>query len=197
MVTVQNGNEPHNTAAGTPAASLARTDSGNILDMPPASPLPSTPGSALGKPVTVYLIGGYARYKCPFVWLRSPSQRLVSSDMESPLKLSTTDRWPKAPSSVKVWDIIAELVDMTTRPVPVNPFEIDEEYFLSLDPFDRCLATAASVNFLRKLFIANYVFADAVLEDLRVLLQWHFEDVPAVIPVRARTDADDAEADTP
>jgi hypothetical protein len=49
-----------------------------------------------------FLIAGYARYKHPYVWLRSNHQRLASkfklehqsSDRDSPLKLNVTSDYP-------------------------------------------------------------------------------------------------------
>lgn len=49
---------------------------------------------------TVFLIAGYSKYACPYVWVRSNHKRLVrfgsdakSTDQDSPLKLGTTLRW--------------------------------------------------------------------------------------------------------
>merc|ERR1711916_322412 len=149
--------------------------------------LPTTPA---GDPdTTVYLIGGYARYKCPFVWLRSkpPSPDAAVEDAEAPLKLRTTDEWPKSRNSIKVWDIIAELIERTASPPPENPFEIDLAYFDALPPLDRVLSSAALLHFLRKLHIARYPYEASILADMRALLETHFEEAPDVIPLRARS----------
>ena len=97
----------------------------------------------------VFLIGGYARYNCPYVWLRSNHHRRLnfvkSSDKDLPLKLNSTENWKKvsraphgnrlalapahtSPSPtqnpVAVWDIVAELVSLNVTPAPANPFAL-------------------------------------------------------------------------
>lgn len=47
---------------------------------------------------------------------------------DHPLRLRTTASWV-ADKDVKVWDMIAELVDVCTIPAPKNPFAIDLAYF--------------------------------------------------------------------
>jgi hypothetical protein len=49
--------------------------------------------------MTLFLIAGYARYSCPYVWVRSNHQRLIrltndsTQEKDSPLRLKTTNRW--------------------------------------------------------------------------------------------------------
>lgn len=47
----------------------------------------------------------------------------TGQDRDVPLKLHTTAEWGSKKS--KVWEVIAELVNITARPRPVNPFQID------------------------------------------------------------------------
>lgn len=48
---------------------------------------------------TLFLIAGYARYSCPYVWIRSNHQRLVKlmgeveTEKDSPLRLKSTASW--------------------------------------------------------------------------------------------------------
>lgn len=47
---------------------------------------------------TLFLIAGYGRYNCPYVWVRSNHERLVkltgeSREKDCPLKLKSTLKW--------------------------------------------------------------------------------------------------------
>lgn len=48
---------------------------------------------------TLFLIAGYARYSCPYVWIRSNHHRLVKlmgeveTEKDSPLRLKSTASW--------------------------------------------------------------------------------------------------------
>ena len=49
---------------------------------------------------TMFLIAGYARYSCPYVWIRTNHERIVqfsnedsSEEKDYPLKLKTTSSW--------------------------------------------------------------------------------------------------------
>ncbi|EDQ91744.1 uncharacterized protein MONBRDRAFT_22856 [Monosiga brevicollis MX1] len=100
------------------------------VGLPPASP------SALEEHVdpntTVFLIAGYSRYSCPYVWVRNNHERLVhladkdAASKDSPLRLKTTSTWLS--DDVSIWDMIAELVELCTVPTPLNPFSLDFEY---------------------------------------------------------------------
>jgi len=177
VVTIKNGSIEGETDARRIVSSLVDDES-----HPPASPFTAEMPELMTKDEsTVYLIGGYARYKCPFVWLRSKNHRLRGVvDKETPLRLETTENWKAG--GVKVWDIIAELVSITTRPVPPNPFEVDFAAFDGMAPFDLCMASAAAVNFLRKLYITDNECSPAIYEDLQRLLALHFTVVGTLMP---------------
>lgn len=49
--------------------------------------------------------------------------------------------------------MIAELVKLCTYPSPVNPFEVDYEYFNSLSLQDRVIATGAMVHCLQSIVL--------------------------------------------
>lgn len=149
------------------------------VGLPPASPseeesLPTDDRS------TLFLLAGYARYSCPYVWVRSNHERLVkltgeSREKDCPLKLRSTLRWKD--SDVYVWDIIAELVKLCTYPAPRNPFEIDFDYFSMLPPSEKLLATAAMVTMLQKILIHTSdqkQYAGRVFEELQLITKLHF-----------------------
>uniref|UniRef100_K1PTE5 DUF7886 domain-containing protein n=1 Tax=Magallana gigas TaxID=29159 RepID=K1PTE5_MAGGI len=123
------------------------------VGLPPASPSDSEtqPGDETS---TLFLIAGYARYSCPYVWIRSNHQRLVKlmgeveTEKDSPLRLKSTASWKDR--NVTLYDIIAELVKLNTYPAPQNPYELDMEYFSSLPPAERVLETAAMIQTLKK-----------------------------------------------
>jgi len=136
---------------------------------------------------TAFLIAGYARYKCPYVWLRSHHSKLVqlpdteAIDADIPLKLDTTAQW-KA-QDIRLWDIIAEIISLTLVPPPTNPFEVDMYYFDTL-PVEECVtSTGAVIDFLQRVWVhakETCAYADRVLEDVRQLQIRHFnafEDV--------------------
>ena len=52
-------------------------------------------------------------------------------------------------SEVKIWQIIAELVKLCTRPAPKNPFEVNMEYFDGLDRGQRVIALGAMAYYLQ------------------------------------------------
>eukprot|EP00030_Apusomonadida_sp_AF-17_P001025 a178390_61.p1 GENE.a178390_61~~a178390_61.p1 ORF type:complete len:249 (-),score=63.65 a178390_61:48-761(-) len=155
----------------------------NTSSLPPASPLMES-GAALDFG-TVFLVAGYARYKCPYVWLRSKTRRLhgVSHDAsESPLQLRTTDAWGDAGANVRVWDIVEELISVSLATPPANPFELDLEFFSQLEPFESYLTTAAALNFLRKTYLlkTDTPYAAALAADIRQVSLLHFKAAPFV-----------------
>ncbi|XP_062584736.1 uncharacterized protein LOC134246386 [Saccostrea cucullata] len=150
------------------------------VGLPPASPSDSEtlPGDEAS---TLFLIAGYARYSCPYVWIRSNHQRLINlmgdteSEKDSPLRLKTTASW-KDKSKI-VYDIVSELVKLNTYPAPQNPFELDMEYFSSLPLAEQVLETGAMVQTLKKIFLCtsdDRPYAGYVLEDLQIMTKMHF-----------------------
>lgn len=51
-------------------------------------------------------------------------------------------------TEVELWDVIAELVLLSTFPSPANPFAVDMDYCDSLPVPERLLTTAAMLNVL-------------------------------------------------
>ncbi|RUS34649.1 hypothetical protein BC938DRAFT_479336 [Jimgerdemannia flammicorona] len=148
---------------------------------------PPTPISPIDKELqrdeekTAFLIAGYARYKCPYVWLRSNHRKLVQLpdneelDADIPLKLDTTALWKT--QDIRLWDIIAEIITLTLTPSPPNPFEVDTYYFETL-PLEECVTTTgAMIDFLQRVWVnakedCNY--GNRVLEDVKNLQIRHF-----------------------
>lgn len=150
------------------------------VGLPPASPSDSEtqPGDETS---TLFLIAGYARYSCPYVWIRSNHHRLVKlmgeveTEKDSPLRLKSTASWKDR--NVTLYDIIAELVKLNTYPAPQNPYELDMDYFLSLPPAERVLETAAMIQTLKNVFLNtsdDKPYTGYVLEDLQMLMKMHF-----------------------
>ncbi|CAG8541581.1 12013_t:CDS:2 [Ambispora leptoticha] len=145
--------------------------------LPPNSPLDKE--LARDESKTVFLIAGYARYKCPYVWLRSNHKRLIQLqdnakiETDNPLKLETIAAWKTR--DIMLWDIIAEIVTLSLTPSPDNPFEIDHSYYDTL-PLEECaVSTGAMADFLQKVYLKDTSYADKVFEDLKILFQRHFE----------------------
>lgn len=150
------------------------------VGLPPASPsdkesLPVDENS------TLFLIAGYGRYNCPYVWVRSNHDRLVkltgdsSREKDCPLKLKSTLKWKD--NDVYVWDIVAEIVKLCTYPAPRNPFAIDFDYFTMLPLSEQVLATAAMVNLLQKILIHTpdqKMYAGQVFEELQLITKQHY-----------------------
>ncbi|XP_056006765.1 uncharacterized protein LOC125658095 [Ostrea edulis] len=150
------------------------------VGLPPASPSDSEtqPGDEAS---TLFLIAGYARYSCPYVWIRSNHQRLIKlmgdseSEKDSPLRLKTIASWKDC--NVTLYDIVAELVKLNTYPAPQNPFQLDMEYFSTLPPSELILETAAMIQTLKKIFLNtsdDRPYTGCVLEDLQVMTRMHF-----------------------
>ncbi|GFO09779.1 60 kda ss-a/ro ribonucleoprotein-like [Plakobranchus ocellatus] len=152
------------------------------IGLPPASPSEEENGK--DNTTTLFLVAGYARYSCPYVWVRSNHERLFKlsgeedSDRDSPLRLKSTARWKDG--DVHASDIVAELVRLCTYPSPRNPFEVDLEYFQSLPQPEQLLASAAMIALLQKIVIHtpdSKAYAGKVSEDLRHISRLHFHSL--------------------
>ncbi|CAG8491708.1 6761_t:CDS:2 [Funneliformis caledonium] len=144
--------------------------------LPPSSPLDKD----LEKDETnhAFLIAGYARYKCPYVWLRSNHKRLIQLqddqklETDNPLKLDTIAAWKAR--DIKLWDIIAEVITLCLDKAPENPFEIDHSYYDTLPIEEMAVSTGAMVDFLQKVYLNDTPYASNVFEDIKQLQQRHF-----------------------
>ncbi|RHZ65109.1 hypothetical protein Glove_319g127 [Diversispora epigaea] len=168
-----------NNALFAPKTRRTLSDEDNYLNM---NFLPSSPlDKELEKEESnhVFLVAGYAKYKCPYVWLRSNHKRLIQLqdnqkiETDNPLKLETIAAWNN--QDIKLWDIIAEVITLSLTPqAPENPFEVDHSYYDTL-PLEECaVSTGAMVGFLQKVYLKDTSYADKVFEDIKLLQQRHF-----------------------
>lgn len=152
------------------------------IGLPPASPSEReiTP---VRDDSTLFLLAGYGKYSCPYVWVRSNHSRLVKLTEEnkfnkdSPLRLKTTSAWNE--KDIRVWEILAELVKLNTRPAPSNPFAVDLEYFDSLSIGERVIALGAMSHLLQQIFShgPDKAYAGLVADDLKEVTRRHFKDL--------------------
>ncbi|EKX35043.1 hypothetical protein GUITHDRAFT_118793 [Guillardia theta CCMP2712] len=121
----------------------------------------------------VFLIGAYVRYKSPYVWLRSGDlDGYTTTDRDVPLKLQTTTDWTNAQSTV--WEVIAELVSVTTKPKPRNAFSVDFSLLESLPLMNSMLASGALVRMLQEISKKSSAAQDKlILNDLQRLTSMH------------------------
>ncbi|KFH64154.1 hypothetical protein MVEG_09979 [Podila verticillata NRRL 6337] len=125
-----------------------------------------------------FLIAGYPRYKCPYVWLRSNHKRLIQNNNDQkveandPLKLSTISSWRT--DDIRLWDIMAEIVTLTLSPSPVNPFRINHAYYDTL-PLEECvIATGAMMDFLQRVYMKDTPYTESVYLEIKHLQKLHF-----------------------
>ncbi|KAJ2025821.1 hypothetical protein GGI06_000423 [Coemansia sp. S85] len=129
-----------------------------------------------------FLVAGYPRYKCPYVWLRTDHQRLVvpaeeGQDVEKdvPLRLESIDCWRLY--DIRPWDVMVEVICTAVVPPPENPFAVDYAYFERITREERVVLTGALLEFLRRVYLRHYFFSDVVMADIRCLQKLHFRDI--------------------
>jgi len=136
----------------------------------------------------VFLIGGYARYKRPYVWLRSHHDNLLSPQQniakreDIPISLKSIAAWPN--HYAKVWEVISEIVYQISS-TPQNPFEVDFAQLEHLPNIRRVLVTGGLINFLRNVYKRLAITHSPVLhyvnDDIQRLLKLHFESLESVV----------------
>ncbi|KAJ2698619.1 hypothetical protein H4R19_005584, partial [Coemansia spiralis] len=125
-----------------------------------------------------FLIAGYQRYRCPYVWLRTDHERLVEVeegqglDKDAPVLLNTINCWRYY--DIRPWDVIVEIICYTLDPWPENPFAIDYAYFDKLTVEERVVATGAMLEFLRRAYLRHYFCSEILLTDIKRLQHQHF-----------------------
>ncbi|KAG0291376.1 hypothetical protein BGZ96_005249 [Linnemannia gamsii] len=159
----------------------ARTLRSLKLNSPKKTPPPLSPvDTDLEKDESraTFLIAGYPKYKCPYVWLRSNHKRLIQNSRDQkfetndPLKLNTISSWRT--DDVRLWDIMAEIITLTLSPSPVNPFRINLSYYETL-PLEECvIATGAMLDFLQRVYMKDTPYTEAVYVDIKHLQKLHF-----------------------
>ncbi|KAG2211724.1 hypothetical protein INT47_008821 [Mucor saturninus] len=143
----------------------------------------------LEKDRTVFLIAGYAKYRCPYVWLRSHHEQLIQPDHledDNPLQLSKTTEWKN--NNVSLWEILSEILSMTIR--PDNPFELDFGYIDALPLEEAVLLTGGLIVFLENIWVQadpTITFVDKesliksncplVYDDIKVLQSKHLDNM--------------------
>ncbi|RCH99887.1 hypothetical protein CU097_010763 [Rhizopus azygosporus] len=143
-------------------------DSRSMLPLPElTSPLDEDLGRETER--TVFLITGYAKYRCPYVWLRSHKELLIEpneSDKENPLQLTTTDEWKL--KDIKLWQIVAEIISLTIH--ADNPFEIDFGFLEQLPVQESRLLNHSLLKFLETVYVqSDDPFVDKVYQDITKL----------------------------
>ena len=153
-------------------------------------------------PHATFLVGGYAHYNCPYVWVREghaphrwqKDERSMivlalasmlgsfasEASFDAPLQLQSVAAWPSR--TVYVWEIVAELVQAVVRAPPSNPFELAPGVaaaFASQRPAsDAMLASAALAHFLRELYLSRSQFSRAVEGDYLDVVEAHVRLLP-------------------
>ncbi|KAJ2825312.1 hypothetical protein GGI24_003195 [Coemansia furcata] len=132
-----------------------------------------------------FLVAGYPRYKCPYVWLRTDHDSLIVPSEEGlverdvPLRLESIDCWRLY--DIRPWDVMVEVICTAMAPhPPENPFAVDYGYFEKIPVEERVVATGAVLEFLRRVYLRHYFFSDVVMADIRRLQKIHFRDINAL-----------------
>ncbi|XP_078379583.1 uncharacterized protein LOC144662607 isoform X2 [Oculina patagonica] len=173
------------------------------IGLPPASPSDKDIDLKDDKS-TLFLIAAYARYSCPYVWVRSNHERLVAfsgdsgkeKQKDSPLKLKSTAEWKQR--DTKLWDIIAEVVKLCMYPAPLNPFAVDFKYFEGLPLVQRVITTGAMAHFLQKVVASgDHAYNARVFDDLGEITRRHFKDLQTLVRQRRSQEIEQASAQYP
>lgn len=174
------------------------------IGLPPASPSDKDIDLKDDKS-TLFLIAAYARYNCPYVWVRSNHERLVAfcgdssskeKQKDSPLKLKSTVDWKQR--DTKLWDIIAEVVKLNMHPSPLNPFAVDFKYFEGLPLAQRVIATGAMAHFLQKVVASgDHAYNARVFDDLGEITRRHFKDLQTFVRQRRAQETEQASLQNP
>ncbi|KAJ3106811.1 hypothetical protein HDU97_005518 [Phlyctochytrium planicorne] len=148
--------------------------------LPPASPCDRE--LERDDSMTAFLVAAYARYKRPFVWLRSHHRRLVrhqeNQELETdmPLKLDATNQWAEG-RDIKLFQIVAEVLVLVLLPQPSNPFMVNHKFFDSLPVEESLISTGAMIEFLQNVLTHDVPYASEVFEDLRQLQSRYWKDM--------------------
>ncbi|KAL9549919.1 hypothetical protein MBANPS3_004977 [Mucor bainieri] len=133
---------------------------------------------------------GYAKYRCPYVWvppilqLRSHHEQLIRAqpghieEDDNPLQLQKTNEWKI--SNVSLWEMVAEILLMTSN--PKNPFQLDFDYIDKLPIEESILLTGSLLAFLENVWIQAspmIAFLDDVQAEIQVLQSKHIENMYA------------------
>jgi len=100
-------------------------------------------------------------------------------DRDIPLKLQSTQDWQK--HKAHVWDVIAELVALTVKPKPKNPFAIDFALLESIPLVQSTLCSGALLNTMHEIASSGLSPFDLLLlQDIQKLSEIHFMGLGAI-----------------
>eukprot|EP00301_Raphidiophrys_heterophryoidea_P023436 c7329_g1_i1.p1 GENE.c7329_g1_i1~~c7329_g1_i1.p1 ORF type:complete len:217 (-),score=36.30 c7329_g1_i1:29-640(-) len=143
---------------------------------------------------TDFLVGCYARYQKPFVWIRTSDENRKrvfghqGKDRDIPLDLDSTDK--RREKMARMAEIVSEIVMRNTATRIVHPFEINHEEISQLDCLHRVLASAALIQFLKSIYVdANNPNAQHVQKDLQQLVETHFQNIEKILSSSDATDS--------
>ncbi len=145
------------------------TDDGDE-GLPPASPAQREGYAPRWKKKghAVFLIGSYAHYGIPLVWVRSGHEKLscfgAGEQHDQPIKLSSTSLWEER--FVHAWEVLAELVERFSPAAPHNPFELTPGFADGLPPTDALLLNCGLVALISDIALSDAKYATAVEADL-------------------------------
>ncbi|KAJ1941875.1 hypothetical protein EC988_006645 [Linderina pennispora] len=128
-----------------------------------------------------FMLAGYPRYRCPYVWPKTDHESLLHTDRNQrlgrdlPLKMETVETWRVF--DIRPWDILVELIVTAVNPPPENPFLVDHDYFDALPIEERVVVTGAMLEFQRRIYLRHYYFSNMVLDDIKKLQHRHFRDI--------------------
>ncbi|OAD01006.1 hypothetical protein MUCCIDRAFT_112432 [Mucor lusitanicus CBS 277.49] len=119
-----------------------------------------------------------------FRQLRSHHEQLIRAqpghieEDDNPLQLQKTNEWKI--SNVSLWEMVAEIVTMTSN--PKNPFQLDFDYIDKLPIEESVLLTGSLLAFLESVWIQanpSIAFLDDVHAEIQVLQSKHIENMYA------------------
>ncbi|GAA5805549.1 hypothetical protein EDC94DRAFT_665241 [Helicostylum pulchrum] len=131
---------------------------------------------------TVFLVAGYAKYRCPYVWLRSHQDQLILSQPDqtevddNPLQLAKTTEWKN--KNVALWEIVSEILSMTAN--RSNPFELDFLFIDNLPLEEAVLLTGSLLEFLETVWVQadpSITFSDKMYQDIQILQSRHVDNM--------------------
>jgi len=170
---------PASTAREEMTPSKVRRLSGAPQGLPPASPAGNDMEED-GHGIR-FLLGAYARYKTPYVWRRSDSLKLealgIATAKDQPLQLETTENWDGG--NYRVWNIIAELVQLCLLRSRKNPFQVDFSSLESLESSEKQALLGAMAGFLKEIIgsPSAHLYYQQVEDDLRRVLKMLYSEV--------------------
>ncbi|ORX63814.1 hypothetical protein DL89DRAFT_298043 [Linderina pennispora] len=119
-----------------------------------------------------FMLAGYPRYRCPYVWPKTDHESLLHTGRNQrlgrdlPLKMETVETWRVF--DIRPWDILVELIVTAVNPPPENPFLVDHDYFDALPIEERVVVTGAMLEFQRRIYLRHYYSAN---------MHRHFRDI--------------------